>query len=92
MRRAALALALLLAACAPAASGRVAAEDYRAFFLWAGVRPQPVLDRAETLYLLAGEVRRDGRYLPLRAAAGDTEALLNALVRFLGALPEARLQ
>lgn len=67
MRWAGLALALLLAACAPAASGRVKAEDYRAFFLWAGVNPQPVLERAETVYLLAGEVRRDGRYHPLRA-------------------------
>jgi len=67
VRFAGLALALLLAACAPAASGRVDAADYRAFFLWAGVKPQPVLDRAETVYLLAGEVRRDGRYLPLRA-------------------------
>ncbi len=81
MRRAALALALLLAACAPAASGRVAAEDYRAFFLWAGVRPQPVLDRAETLYLLAGEVRRDGRYLPLRAIPRTKQAEVWLVVR-----------
>ena len=58
---------LLLAACAPAASGRVEAERYDAFFLWAGVKPQPVLARAKTLYLLAGEVRRDGRYVSLRA-------------------------
>jgi hypothetical protein len=67
VRRSALALALLLAACAPGASGRVEAEHYTAFFLWAGVRPQPVLERADTLYLLAGEMRRDGRYHPLRA-------------------------
>jgi hypothetical protein len=68
VKRAALGLTLLLAACAPAASGRVEAERYDAFFLWAGVKPQPVLDRAKTLYLLAGEVRRDGRYVSLRAA------------------------
>lgn len=81
MRRAALALTLLLAACAPAASGRVRAEDYRAFFLWAGVRPQPVLDRAETLYLLAGEMRRDGRYLPLRAIPRTSRAEVWLVVR-----------
>ncbi|HQV04818.1 DUF3142 domain-containing protein [Novosphingobium sp.] len=58
---------LLLASCTPAPPERVEAERYDAFFLWAGVRPQPVLERAKTLYLLAGEVRRDGRYHPLRA-------------------------
>lgn len=67
MRWAALALALLLSACAPASSGRVEAERYDAFFLWAGVKPQPALETAKTLYLLAGEVRRDGRYVSLRA-------------------------
>lgn len=67
VRAAGLCLALLLAACAPAASGRVEAERYDAFFLWAGVKPQPVLEHARTLYLLAGEVRRDGRYVALRA-------------------------
>lgn len=67
MRAAGLALTLVLAACAPGAERRVDAADYDAFFLWAGVKPQPVLDRAKTLYLLAGEVRRDGGYHPLRA-------------------------
>ncbi len=67
MRLAGLGLALLLAACAPASSGRVEAEHYDAFFLWAGVKQQPVLARAKMLYLLAGEVRRDGSYVPLRA-------------------------
>jgi Protein of unknown function (DUF3142) len=65
--RAGLAALLLLSACAPHASERVEAERYDAFFLWAGVKPQPVLERAKTLYLLAGEVRRDGRYVSLRA-------------------------
>ncbi len=68
MRWAGFGLALALAACAPQASGRVDAADYREFFLWAGVRPQAVLERATTVYLLAGEVRRDGAYLALRAA------------------------
>lgn len=81
MRRAGLTLALLLAACAPAASGRVEADNYRAFFLWAGVRPQPVLERAETLYLLAGEVRRDGRYHPLRAVPRIARAEVWLVVR-----------
>lgn len=67
MRGPALVLALLLAACVPAGFERVEAERYDAFFLWAGVKPQPVLARAEMLYLLAGEVRRDGSYVPLRA-------------------------
>lgn len=81
MKRAALTLALLLAACAPAASGRVAAEDHRAFFLWAGVRPQSVLQQADTLYLLAGEVRRDGRYHPLRAVPRTNRAEVWLVVR-----------
>lgn len=67
VRWAALGLALVLAACAPGGAARVEAERYDAFFLWAGVKPQPVLERAKTLYLLAGEVRRDGGYVSLRA-------------------------
>ena len=35
------------------AGGPVDARDYRAFWLWAGVRPQPVLDGAER-FLPAG--------------------------------------
>lgn len=81
MKRAALVLALLLAACAPAATGRVEAGDYRAFFLWAGVRPQAVLEQADTLYLLAGEVRRDGRYHPLRAIPRIARAEVWLVVR-----------
>lgn len=57
----------LLAGCGDSA-GRVQAADYREFFLWAGVRPQPVLDRAQVVYLLDGEVRGAGRggFVPLR--------------------------
>jgi hypothetical protein len=61
------ALALLLAGCRE--SERVDARDYDAFWLWGGVAPQPVLERARVLYLLEGEVR-DGkpvRYVSLRA-------------------------
>ena len=34
----------------------VDAARYDAFWLWAGVRPQPVLDRARRVYLLMGQV------------------------------------
>ncbi|MEQ1543123.1 MAG: DUF3142 domain-containing protein [Novosphingobium sp.] len=59
--------ALLLTGCG-AHSEAVRAEDHRAFFLWAGVAPQPVLDRAEEVYLLDGEVQGAGRgaFVPLR--------------------------
>jgi Protein of unknown function (DUF3142) len=69
VRRAALWLALLLAACAPQAPGLVDPSDHDAFFLWAGVKPPAVLARAKTIYILDGEVRRDApdRLVPLRA-------------------------
>lgn len=35
---------------------RVDARDHDAFWLWAGVRPQPVLARARQIYLLGGQV------------------------------------
>jgi hypothetical protein len=75
----ALTLALALAACRD--PDRVDARDYDSFWLWAGVAPQPVLERAKTLYLLDGEVR-DGepaRYAPRRAQPprlGDKELWL----------------
>jgi len=59
--------ALLLAGCRE--PDRVDARDYEAFWLWAGVAPQPVLDQARTIYILDGEVR-DGavvRFTPLLA-------------------------
>jgi len=49
-------LALTLALVGRAAAGTVRAEDYDAFWLWAGVRPQPVLANARTLYILQGQV------------------------------------
>lgn len=59
---------LLLAACSPSnAPGKVDPARYDAFFLWAGVKPPAVLDRAKTIYLLAGEVRHDSPFVPLRA-------------------------
>ena len=35
----------------------VDAESYDSFWLWAGVKPQPVLDTAKRIYILAGEIR-----------------------------------
>jgi Protein of unknown function (DUF3142) len=46
----------LLTACTREAP-QVNAADYDAFWLWAGVKPQPVLDSAKTIYILEGEVR-----------------------------------
>jgi len=59
---------LLLASCGKQGAGRVDPADYDTFFLWAGVRPPPLLDRAKEVYVLAGEVRaRDnGRIVSLR--------------------------
>lgn len=48
-------LALSLPGAAPA-DERVDAARYHAFWLWAGVRPQPALATAKTLYLLQGQV------------------------------------
>jgi len=49
--------ALVVAALAsPAPAGVVEAEDYDAFWLWAGVAPQAVLERAQTIYALQGQV------------------------------------
>ena len=68
MRPLILALAvLLLAGCRE--PDRVDARDHDAFWLWAGVAPQPVLAQARTIYILDGEVR-DGagvRFTPLLA-------------------------
>jgi Protein of unknown function (DUF3142) len=50
----------LLAACQQKPA-RVDAADYDAFWLWAGVKPQPVLERARTIYILQGEIRGAGR-------------------------------
>jgi Protein of unknown function (DUF3142) len=49
-------IALLLGGCAKQ-QAPVDAADYDAFWLWAGVKPQPVLQRAKTIYILEGEIR-----------------------------------
>ncbi len=55
MRAAFIAWMLLLAPGLAFAAPTEAAH-YDAFFLWAGVKPQPVLDQAHSLYLLQGQV------------------------------------
>jgi Protein of unknown function (DUF3142) len=49
-------LLLLLCGCQQS-SPRVVAKDYDAFWLWAGVKPQNILARAKTIYILQGEIR-----------------------------------
>ena len=49
-------LGLLLAWSGPAAAAPVNPADYDAFWLWAGVAPQPALARAQSLYMLQGQV------------------------------------
>lgn len=48
---------MALGCCAAPPTERVDAADYDAFWLWAGVTPQPVLSQAKTVYIFAGEVR-----------------------------------
>jgi hypothetical protein len=70
MRLLALAALALLLGCGQVGEGRVKAADHDAFWLWAGVRPQPVLARARTLYILAAEIKggSGARYVSLRPA------------------------
>ena len=69
----ALLLALLLIAATPAAAdGIVRAADYDSYWLWAGVRARPELDKARTVYLLQGEIGADraGGAVRLKAQGG----------------------
>jgi hypothetical protein len=80
MRRAPIAavvVALATGAAAPAIA-RVDAADYDAFWLWAGVAPQPVMARARSLYILQGQVdgpRRGGGPARLTAQLGTVPRL-----------------
>jgi hypothetical protein len=56
VKRVALLLACFLAAAPACGQDRVIAENYRAFWLWGGVASRPYLERAETIYLLQGEI------------------------------------
>jgi hypothetical protein len=57
------ALTLALAACTPGGGGTVDPAQYRSYYLWAGVRPGPEVARAEELYILSAEVRRNAPQL-----------------------------
>ncbi|MCI5210159.1 MAG: DUF3142 domain-containing protein [Candidatus Electrothrix sp. ATG2] len=59
----------------PADVTSVQAENYSSFWIWGGVRPQPVLARAKSLYILQGEVIEQGRQVRL-VAQGMTVAQL----------------
>jgi hypothetical protein len=70
MRRA-IAVLLVVLLWTPAAQANPAAvEDTDSFWLWAGVQPQPVLARAQRLYLLQAEVKatEPARLVAQRAA------------------------
>ena len=70
MRILALIALLLLCACNKTADDRVDAQAHDAFWHWAGVEPQPVLDKAATIYILAAEIKGgpQGHYVDLRPA------------------------
>lgn len=49
-------LLLTLVQALPVRAGIVQATDYSSFWIWGGVKPQPVLSQAKSLYILQGEV------------------------------------
>ena len=68
-----LAFWLTAPAPAPAAAQTVRADDYDAFWVWAGVAAQPLLAKAHTLYILQGQIdapRDDGPSVRLIAQGG----------------------
>src|SRR4051794_8080030 len=67
---AALAMLALALIATPSRASPVDARDYDSFWLWAGVKPQPLLAKARRLYLLQGEVglREPIRLIAQRAA------------------------
>ncbi|WP_263058486.1 DUF3142 domain-containing protein [Pectobacterium sp. F1-1] len=56
----------------------VDATRYQDFWLWAAVRPQPILHQAQTLYLHQGEVaRRQGKVVFLRQGIPPSQLRVN---------------
>ncbi len=51
-----LALLLVLSRPWPVHAGIVKAADYSSFWIWGGVKPQPVLAQARSVYILQGQV------------------------------------
>jgi hypothetical protein len=74
MRWGAAILALGLAACQTGPE-TVSADRYDSFWLWAGVKPQPALTTAKTIYIVQGEVtaRDPAHILPLRSGTPHVE-------------------
>lgn len=77
-------LTLALLALSPAAwaapGGRVDAEDYESFWVWAGIKPQKVLETARRLYLFQGERVRTPEGSYFRALGISPHAIEDAEV------------
>jgi len=72
-RLAILFIALALAACRAGEPDRVRSSDYDSFWLWAGVQPPAALARAESVYILDGEIEgAPARWKPLRPGTPRT--------------------
>lgn len=57
----------------PVAAAPVVAADYDAYWLWAGVRPRPILRQAKTIYLLQGEIGPDASGVVRVKAQGGSQ-------------------
>ena len=73
LKRLFLLLHLMTAAAPAAADDVVRAADYDAYWLWAGVKGRPEIQRAKTLYLLQGEIGPDRDDAVRLKAQGGTE-------------------
>jgi Protein of unknown function (DUF3142) len=69
-----IAFVLVLPGCGAGSESTVKAADYDAYWLWAGVKPQPVLDKASQIYLHFGEVKANpaGQLQVMRPHAPQT--------------------
>jgi hypothetical protein len=65
---------MALASCGAEQPSTVKAEQYDAYWLWAGVKPQPALNNAKRLYLHYGEVKAEpeGELLVMRPQVPQT--------------------
>jgi hypothetical protein len=81
-RYAAMMLATILLVISGVANAQtVNAADYDAFWLWAGVTPQPVLNKAKTVYLIQGQIEvppgKSERSVQLIAQGGAISQIKN---------------
>lgn len=73
-------ISTLLVYATPARADRVNAAHYQDFWLWAAVKPQPVLHQARTLYLHQGEIaRRQGKIVFLRQGLPASKLRVDSL-------------